>query len=70
MSVDVHLSDDQTVVLREVLDAALRDLRFEIADTDNSFFRERLRGREVTLRELLAPLGGPLPDQPLAPEHR
>jgi hypothetical protein len=62
--VDLHIDDDHVVVLREVLDAALRDLRFEIADTDNARFRQQLLGRETVLRALLEPLGGPLPDRP------
>ena len=47
-----------------MLDAALRDLRFEIADTDNAHYKQQLREREAVLRNLLEPLGGPLPDQP------
>jgi len=61
---DLSIPDDHATVLREVLDAALRDLRYEIADTDNSVFRQQLREREDVLRALLEPLGGPLPDRP------
>lgn len=68
--VDLHLDDDQAVVLREILDATLRDLRFEIADTDNAIYRDGLREREAMLRAMLAPLGGPLPDEPRAGHER
>jgi hypothetical protein len=61
--VQLDLSDDQVALLRELLDSALRDLRFEIADTDNVEFKHGLKAREDQIRALLAPLGGPLPDQ-------
>jgi hypothetical protein len=61
---DYTIADEHVEVLREVLDAALRDLRYEISDTDNSRYKQELRGREVALRALMAPLGGPLPDVP------
>ncbi len=60
--VDLHIDDDHVALLRDVLDAALRDVRFEIADTDNAHYKQQLRGRESQLRVLLEPLGGPLPD--------
>jgi len=43
----------QTETLRELLDNALRDLRFEIADTDNSAFKAGLRDRQRVLRSIL-----------------
>ncbi len=57
------ISDDQAVLLREVLDSAFRDLRAEIADTDNSRFKAQLREREEQLRAILEHLGGPLADR-------
>jgi hypothetical protein len=68
--VNLHLTEEHVEVLREVLDAALRDLRFEIADTDTPDYKHRLRRREALLRQLLAPLGGPLPDEALRITHR
>jgi hypothetical protein len=58
----LELDDEQAALLREVLDHALRDLRYEIADTDNSRYRDALKEREAALRDLLSPLGGPLND--------
>ena len=59
----MHLDLDtaQVELLREVLDSTYRDLRYEIADTDNSVFKTHLRQREQALQTLLAMVGGPLP---------
>jgi hypothetical protein len=56
----LDLSDDQGALLRKILDEAYRDLRYEIADTDNSKFRAQLKEREKQLAELLDMVGGPL----------
>jgi hypothetical protein len=60
--VELSLDGPQAELVRELLDRDLRDLRFEIADTDNSSFKGELREREELLRTVLAQLGGPLPD--------
>jgi hypothetical protein len=62
---ELTIPNDHAEVLREVLNSALRDLRFEIADTDRADYKHMLKERETVLRALLAPLGGPLPDPPL-----
>jgi hypothetical protein len=59
---DLHLDPAQVDLLRELLDSAYRDLRYEIADTNNSTFKARLRERETALRDVLDLIGGPLPD--------
>ena len=56
----LDLDDDQEGLLRELLDEAYRDLRYEIADTDNSEFKMQLRKREAQISELLDKVGGPL----------
>lgn len=58
----IDLTDDQADLLRQVLDGAFRELRYEIADTDNSGFKAQLREREAHLGALLELVGGPLPD--------
>lgn len=58
----LDLNPQQTEVLREILDNALRDLRYEIADTDNHRYKQDLKAREDIIRSLLDPLGGPLPN--------
>ncbi len=62
---DISITDEQAELLREVLDRTIRDLRYEIADTDRADFKRMLKARESNLRELIAPLGGTLPDAPL-----
>jgi hypothetical protein len=59
---DLHLEPEQVELLREILDGVFRDLRYEVADTDNSEYKQRLRDRERALRDLLDAVGGPLPD--------
>jgi hypothetical protein len=60
---NVEFDSAQMVLLREILDSAFRDLRYEVADTNNSKYKEQLRERERALSELLDLVGGPLPDQ-------
>jgi hypothetical protein len=62
---DISITDEQAELLREVLDRTIRDLRYEISDTDRPDFKRMLKAREATLRELIAPLGGTLPDAPM-----
>jgi hypothetical protein len=50
---ELHLDHTQTELLRELLDSAWRDLRYQIADTDNSSFKRNLKQREQTLRSIL-----------------
>jgi hypothetical protein len=50
------LSPDEATELRELLDAALADLRSEIHHTDTPDFRERLHQRERHLQRLRARL--------------
>jgi hypothetical protein len=46
------LTEEEAGALAEVLDQALADLRYEIADTDNHTFRERLRARYAFLEAI------------------
>ncbi|MEZ5238963.1 MAG: hypothetical protein R2716_08415 [Microthrixaceae bacterium] len=46
-----------------ILDHTLRDLRYEIVATDKVAYKRELVEREETIKSLLEPLGGPLPDQ-------
>jgi inorganic pyrophosphatase len=61
--VNIELDHEQSELLREVLDSAFRDLRYEVADTDNTTYKQGLRSREAVLASILAKLGGPLPDR-------
>ena len=57
---NLQLESAQVDLLREILDSAFRDLRYEVADTDNSQYKHQLRDRERELGELLDLVGGPL----------
>ena len=61
---ELSLSEQERKLVQEVLDHELRDLRFEIADTDQSGFKRQLRQRELDLRAILDRFGGPLADRP------
>jgi hypothetical protein len=60
-AVDLHLDAAQADLLRELLSIDARDLRFEIADTDNFGYKQSLRQRDMVLRSILDQLGGELP---------
>ena len=59
----LELSESDLELLRDVLDSEYRDLKFEIADTDNSTFKASLVERKRRLASLLDQVGGPLPDR-------
>jgi len=59
----VEFTDAEVELMQQVLDREMRDLSFEIADTDNSRFRDELRARRDTMSGLLDKFGGPLPDR-------
>jgi hypothetical protein len=54
----LELSEDETELLRQILDAVLGDLSPEIADTDNPSYRRALRNRRDHVAALLNRLGG------------
>ncbi len=58
----VDLDDKQVELLRVLLDTTLRDLNYEIADTDLPAYREMLRERREALRRILEIVGGPVPN--------
>ncbi len=60
--VRIELDEAQSELLRLLLDSALRDLSYEIADTDLPSYRQMLRERRTTLTRILEKVGGPLPD--------
>jgi len=51
------LTEQERALLQDVLSACLSDLRMEIADTDNSFFKQDLRERKAALIALLEKVG-------------
>lgn len=63
---DLHLTDEEIEELRRLLDSTLRDLSFELADTDSSIYRAQLREQRDRLKRILDAVGGPLPDEEAA----
>jgi hypothetical protein len=56
---DFHLTDEQRDLLLELLRNDLSELRGEITRTDNSVFKETLKGRESTLTALIKTFEAP-----------
>ncbi len=54
----LNLTSEQAEILRDALESYLSDLRMEIADTDNHDFRESLKAKEATLKQILEMLPG------------
>ncbi|MFQ5889178.1 MAG: hypothetical protein ACE5JR_03895 [Gemmatimonadota bacterium] len=52
----IELTEREAVVLQEVLESYLSDLRMEIADTDRMSFREKLKERKMILLDVLEAL--------------
>lgn len=59
----LNLDDDDALLLREVLDSTFRDLKYEIADTDDWDFKQELKQRESRISAILDQVGGTLPDR-------
>lgn len=54
---ELHLEADQSDLLLELLNSNWRDLRYEIANTDNLGYKHMLREREALLHSILAAVG-------------
>jgi hypothetical protein len=54
--VELKLEEPEVEVLRETLDESVRNLRYEIADTDNLTYKRQLREREALLLSILGKL--------------
>lgn len=57
MTVKLLLDPEQVGVLRELLDSTVRELNYEIANTDNSMYKKGLRQRRTLMRTMLGALG-------------
>ena len=51
--IQIELTSEKAVMLREIISTYLSDLRMEIAGTENMNFREELKKKEEFLKELL-----------------
>ena len=56
---ELSLTDREHALLAELLDAAYRNLKEEIADTDTSTFKEELKEREHLIESLVTKVSGP-----------
>ena len=54
--VQITLTPEEAIILRDILNHYMSDLRMEIADTDAMDFREKLKNEEVFLNRLLRQL--------------
>ena len=52
----VQISDKENIVLKDVLESTVSDLRAEIAHTDSPFFKDQLREKKETLLHILKEL--------------
>jgi hypothetical protein len=50
---NIAFDDQELVLLGDVVEAALRDLHSEIADTDNPAYKRGLKARRAELRAVL-----------------
>jgi hypothetical protein len=59
----IVLNDEEAEILREVIEARLRELRREISHTDSPRFRETLYRVDATLDHLISQLPRRIPIQ-------
>jgi len=53
----LELSPEDAAILKDVLESAASDLRYEINNTDSHDYREKLRVKQALLKRLLEKLG-------------
>ena len=53
----LELTPDEALLLKEILQSHLGDLRMEIAGTDLQSFRDKLRNNEEALKRIIEHLG-------------
>ena len=56
---EIRLTDEESAAIQKALLSYLRELRGEIADTDNPAYKRELREERATLESAIAKLGGP-----------
>jgi hypothetical protein len=50
---EIKLNPDEAILLQNILDEYLSDLRMEISDTDDKEFREELKIKENSIKKIL-----------------
>lgn len=56
---EITLTEDESAAIQKALLSYLRELRGEIADTDNPSYKRELREERASLEAAIAKLGGP-----------
>ena len=56
--IQLNLDDQETEILDETLKSYLSNLSYEIADTDNQDYRDKLKAKRVVLEKIKAALDG------------
>jgi hypothetical protein len=56
MNASIELSQKEVATLRDILDRYLRDLSYEIADTDRSSYKEEIKAHRDVVRQIQAKL--------------
>lgn len=51
--IKLELTQDEALVLKEILETCVSDLRMEIADTDSKDFRDMLKGKKSILNRIV-----------------
>jgi len=54
---NLELTAEEALLLKEILQSDLGDLRMEIADTDLQSFRDKLRSNEELIKRIIDRLG-------------
>jgi len=54
--ITLQLGTEESELLIEVLESYLSELRMEIANTDSSFFKDKLRAKKEVLKNILGSL--------------
>lgn len=52
MAKSIELTDEQQQILMDMINTVLGDMSYEIADTDNSEFKDELKQRRNALKAL------------------
>lgn len=51
--IELKITEDERDILVEILEAFVSDIRMEIADTDNSTFKDKLKARKLSVKKIL-----------------
>ncbi len=52
--IQIDLTEEETEILREILESDISDLRMEVANTDSMEYRERLKMKKSVLLKVVS----------------